>query len=256
MADWLDKVKSRVSDNLALQSALQLAQSENVGLLCATGQHSEAVRVCRQQISCWECVQRDMPQADVKPYLAGGYLTLIGLLTDMHKMDEANQVAAEARNNGLDSPPTLARFARNLVLAVYLEPLPIAWRIGPAVPDLAVEAAQMAVDASPNDGLCWSALGAAKYCAGDWRGATESLGRSMDLGAGGDAADWFFVAMAHWQLGQPEEARVWYDKAIVWMEKHEPTNDELQRVRAAATGLIGISGASRPTGTDNRRSRS
>jgi tetratricopeptide (TPR) repeat protein len=202
------------------------------------------VEVCRQQTAFWEGVKHDMPQADIKPYLAGRYLTLTRLLTEMHEVNEANRVAAEANQMGLYSPQTLSLLARNLVIALYLEPLPIAWRIGLDVPALAVEASQKAVDASPDEGFYWNTLGAAQCCAGDWQGALVSLQKSMDLRSGGDATDWFFVAMAHWQLGRREEARTWHNKAIVWIEQNQPASDELQRLRAVATGVIGTSNAS------------
>jgi hypothetical protein len=240
MSIWLVEMAPRALENNLLHNELQLAQTENVELLLATGQPSAAAEVCRQHISFWKDIQRDMPQGDAKPFLAGGYLTLIRLLTEMHKVDEANQAAAEASQMGLYSPQTLARLARNLVIALYIEPLPIAWRIGPEVPALAIEAAQKAVDASPHDGFCWNTLGAAQCCAGDWHGALESLQRSMELRAGGDASDWFLIAMAHWQLGRHADAHTWYNKAVQWMDNNQSKNAEFERFRVVATGMIGI----------------
>ena len=45
---------------------------------------------------------------------------------------------------------------------------------------------------------------------------------------GGDAFDWFFVAMAKHKLRQ-KDAREWYDKAVVWMDKHRADDKELKR---------------------------
>jgi tetratricopeptide (TPR) repeat protein len=248
MSEWLVEITPRVSKNDSLQKELQLAQTENLELLRATGQLSKAVEVCRQQTAFWNDVQRDMPQTDIKPYLAGRYLTLTCLFTEMHEVDEANQAAAEAEQMSLYSPQTLSQLARNLVIALYLEPLPIAWRIGSDARALAVESAQKAVDTSPDDGFYWNTLGAAQCCAGDWQSAMEALEKSMELRVGGDATDWFFVAMAHWQLGRREEARKWYDKAVEWMNKNQSESVELQRFRAAATGLIGTANTSLPSG--------
>ena len=47
--------------------------------------------------------------------------------------------------------------------------------------------------------------------------------------------------MAHWQLGEKDEARQWYDQAVEWMEQKQPDNDELRRFRAEAAELLGIS---------------
>jgi serine/threonine protein kinase/Flp pilus assembly protein TadD len=88
--------------------------------------------------------------------------------------------------------------------------------------------------------IIWNTLGAAHYRAGDWRAAITALEKSMELGQGGDALDWFFLAMAHWQLGNKEQARTWHDKAVAWMDKHMPDNDELKRFRAEAAELLGV----------------
>ena len=51
----------------------------------------------------------------------------------------------------------------------------------------------------------------------------------MALRKGGDAYDWFFLAMAHWQLGEKGKAREWYNRAVQWMDKSQPSNEELRR---------------------------
>src|SRR5262249_31639958 len=67
-----------------------------------------------------------------------------------------------------------------------------------------------------------------------------AIQKSMELRQGGDSWDWFFLAMANWQLGETEEARKWYDKALEWMEKNDPKNDELRRFRAEMEELMKI----------------
>ena len=54
--------------------------------------------------------------------------------------------------------------------------------------------------------------------------------------------------MAHWQLGHKDEARTWYDKAVEWMDKNQPKNEELLRFRDEAAKLLGI--AEPATSTD------
>ena len=44
----------------------------------------------------------------------------------------------------------------------------------------------------------------------------------MDLRNGGDSFDWFFLAMAHWRLGEKDKAREWYERAVQWMDKNQP----------------------------------
>ncbi len=88
----------------------------------------------------------------------------------------------------------------------------------------------------------WNTLGIAQYRAGQWQAAIDSLNRSMQLYAGGDSFDWFFLAMAHWELGHKGEARSWYREAVQWMDKNKPDDDELTRFRTEAAELLGIPG--------------
>jgi tetratricopeptide (TPR) repeat protein len=107
-------------------------------------------------------------------------------------------------------------------------------------PAEAVKLARKAVELMPRNGNYWNTLGVAHYRTGNWKGAVEALARSMQLRNGGDSGDWYFLAMAHWQLRSTTEARRWYDTAVEWMEKNEPTDDELCRFRAEAEELMKI----------------
>jgi Flp pilus assembly protein TadD len=107
-------------------------------------------------------------------------------------------------------------------------------------PSRAVELAKKAVELTPKDGYYWNTLGVAQYGAGDWKAAIEALKKSMELRNGGNSNDWFFLAMAHWQLRDKPQARSWYDKAVPWMEKNQPKNEELLRFRAEAAALLEV----------------
>jgi hypothetical protein len=52
--------------------------------------------------------------------------------------------------------------------------------------------------------------------------------------------------MAHQQVGQREEARMWYDRAVPWMDKYKRYDEELCGFRAEATALLGIAGQPMP----------
>jgi len=104
----------------------------------------------------------------------------------------------------------------------------------------AVRFAQKAVELAPADGNSWNTLGAAHYRAGEWKLAVDALNKSMGLRKGGDSADWFFLAMAHWQLGDKEQAHKWFDQGVQWMEKNAPQNEELRRFRGEAEQLLGV----------------
>jgi WD40 repeat protein len=104
----------------------------------------------------------------------------------------------------------------------------------------AMHNAEIACRLESQNGDFWNTLGVARYRVGDWKAALKALEKAMELRQGGDSADWFFLAMAHWQLGDKDQARRWYDKAVAWMEKHQPKNEELRRFRAEAAELIGL----------------
>jgi serine/threonine protein kinase/tetratricopeptide (TPR) repeat protein len=109
-------------------------------------------------------------------------------------------------------------------------------------PSRAVDLAKKAVQLAPDIGSIWNTLGVAQYRAGNWEDAVAALEKSMQLSNGGDSSDWFFLAMAHWHLGEKEQARKRYEQGIQGMEKE--TDDELRRELryfcAEATELLGV----------------
>jgi hypothetical protein len=46
--------------------------------------------------------------------------------------------------------------------------------------------------------------------------------------------------MIHWQQGEREQARNWYQQASAAMDKNMPRNDELRRFRTEAAELLGV----------------
>jgi tetratricopeptide (TPR) repeat protein len=113
-------------------------------------------------------------------------------------------------------------------------------------PKRAVELAKKAVELAPKEGNYWNTLGTAHYRAGDWKATVAALDKSGELRKGGDSFDWFFLAMAHWQLGEKEEARKWYDRAVAWMDKNNPSDEELRRFREEAAKLLKVEDSSKP----------
>jgi tetratricopeptide (TPR) repeat protein len=107
-------------------------------------------------------------------------------------------------------------------------------------PSQAVTHAKKAVELAPYMGAYWNTLGVAHYRNGEWKAAVETLMKSAQLREGGDSYDFFFLAMAHWQLNERDKARAWYDQAVAWMDKNQPQDEELKRFRAEATALLGM----------------
>jgi tetratricopeptide (TPR) repeat protein len=105
----------------------------------------------------------------------------------------------------------------------------------------AVELSSKAVELGPKEGTNWNTLGVARYRNAEWKAARDALTKSMELLSGqSDSFNTFFLAMAHWQLGDKPQARIWYDKAVQWMEKNQPKDEELIGFRAEAAALLGV----------------
>ena len=199
----------------------------NYGMaLAAKGREQQAIAEYREAIA-------------LQPDFAEAYSSLGSALANTGRLDEAlklrEEVLALRRDKlGLDHPETLN--SMNVV----------AWFLATAAdpkfrnPARAAEHAKKAVELAPKEGDFWNTLGVAHYRAGDWKTAIEALEKSMQLRKGGDSLDWFFLAMARWQLGDKERARKWYDQAVQWMEKNNPKDNELRRFHAEAAALLGL----------------
>ncbi len=121
-------------------------------------------------------------------------------------------------------------------------------------PAKVIELAQSAAKKVPGGYRRQRTLGAALYRAGHFEAALEQLQESLKLAPqGGTAWDWLFLAMAHHQLGQKNEARSHLDQAIAWMDRHlkenqpvpgwtlsyvRPAHLELSLLRREAEALI------------------
>ncbi len=105
-------------------------------------------------------------------------------------------------------------------------------------PPRAVELAKKAVELDSKRTDLLNTLGAAEYRAGHWQEAIGWLDKSTQADAGGSASDWFFLAMAHQQLGHHDQAKHDYDMAVQWMDQHAPHDEELLRFRREAEQLL------------------
>ncbi len=105
----------------------------------------------------------------------------------------------------------------------------------------ALEHAQAAVTKSPGDSNSRTTLALAEYRAGHWAESIAAADRAIALTKGVDASNWFFLAMAHWQKGDKDDARKWFDKAVAWA-KQDLKNVELRQFWAEAAQLLGLPG--------------
>jgi len=109
-------------------------------------------------------------------------------------------------------------------------------------PARAVQVAKRAVEANPGGHSPWGTLGVAYYYNGQYEEALEALLKSLELVPLGEdtISTVFFLVMTHHQLGQAEQARQWYDRAVEWIEENTPEDDYLNRIRAEAQELLGL----------------
>jgi tetratricopeptide (TPR) repeat protein len=199
---------------------------DNLGICLARQQKlEEAVACLRKAI-------------ELDPKWAKAHLNLIDILLEkLHRRDQAADACLEAIKaadfKGADDRGRFSLILNNTAWQLATHPDPKARR-----PAVAAELAKEAVRLLP--GAHWNTLGVAHYRAGEYAAAVEALERSMKVRKGGDSFDWFFLAMAHWHLGDKGAARRWYDRAVAWMNEKQPRNWELIRFRSEASRLLGV----------------
>jgi tetratricopeptide (TPR) repeat protein len=122
----------------------------------------------------------------------------------------------------------------------------------------AMQVAEAGVKLLPQSELSWIALGWAQYRRGDWQKAIASIDKSIALqkaAPGGNARQWFLLAMAHAKNGDRETAQRHFERAKSWMDQHAPKDPELQRIRPEAEELIGKTSRDRPPADPTTPSR-
>jgi serine/threonine protein kinase/Tfp pilus assembly protein PilF len=202
------------------------------GTLRANGRMHDAEQIYRQAIAFYaKLAPVKENESAFRDALADTYGKTALLVYAGGRFDEAERMYRKV----LELAPTSAGGCNNL--AWFLATCPEAkFRH----PQQAIDLAKKAVELMPKDGNNWNTLGVAQYRAGDWKAAITGLEKSMELRKGGDSFDWFFMAMAHWQLGDKKEARKCYDQAVQWMENNRPKNEELARFRVEAEKLMEV----------------
>jgi tetratricopeptide (TPR) repeat protein len=216
------------------QYALASSQAILAGALRTTGSHAEAEHAYHRAIALVEKLAMESPSIPrYRSMLANLHSDLASLLSQTGHPGQAKQQygRAIALWEKLDDAASQNKLA--WVLAT-----------GPILrlrdPHRALQFAKKAVEQHPQGGGNWNTLGVAHYRAADWKEAIGALEKSMQLRSGGGPADWLFLAMACWQKGDKDKARSWYDKAVQWIERNKPQEEELRRFGAEAAALLGV----------------
>jgi serine/threonine-protein kinase len=203
-------------------------------LLTDPARRQEAEEIRRRVIRHYERLKANFPEVpNHRRKLALSYLKLSGLLRELDRQTEAAEPYRKALEVGPEDP------AVNNDLAWFLATSPEP-RLREAA--LAVRLAQRAVAARPRSADYRNTLGVAHYRQGDDKAAVAELEKAVGLRAGEDGADWFFLAMARWRLGDRDQARACLARAVKWMDRLLPHDGELRRFRAEAEAALAETG--------------
>ena len=170
-----------------------------------------------------EAVRYDTAAIALRPDHADPYLNLGNALKHQGKIDEAIAEYREVVRRQPDFPPGYNNLAWLLATSGDRK-----WR-QPA--DAVAMAMKKLSSLAPEEVDLMGHAGDLRYANGQFDEAIEAFGKAFELGSGGAVSEWLLRAMAHWQLGQKDEARKWYEQAVAWMKDNKP-DKELTRFRA------------------------
>ena len=176
-----------------------------------------------------------------RPALASQLANCHQLLARLLKRTRRYSAAIQEYERAVAHGPHNAWIANALAWQLATCPDPALWN-----PRRAVELARHATRLAPNESNYWNTLGVACCRLEQWQDGLDALERSIELREGGNSQDWFFVAICHFHLGDDDQARDWYDRAVAWMELNQPQNEELLRFRAEAEAILAKEAAGRP----------
>jgi tetratricopeptide (TPR) repeat protein len=206
----------------------------------------EAEEHFRQSLALFDKLIEDFPSDLTCVEMVGhNQRWLFGLLPS-DRLQEAETLVDKAVNNFEKltvAAPNVARHHYLLADSANMQAWLLATCDDPKLrnPKKAVELAEKAVAHEPKEGRFWNTLGVAHYRAGNYKEAVAALENPLEHGSTmGSSWDWFFLAMAHWQMGDKARARKWNAAALLWMDKNQPTHPELLQLRAEAAALLGL----------------
>ena len=180
--------------------------------------------------------QLDEAQAILEPLTRGRYTGYSRALSAYAQLPGNRQFALRAVESNL-SDRSLPKYTRAGVQNN------VAW-IHATVPgdggysdsELAEQSARDALEVFRHDPQCTHTLGVVLYRNGKWREAIAELQRAIILGVD-QPCSWLFLAMAHWQLGEHDEAEHWFQIADQWRSRHATSLEE-RRFYDEATELL------------------
>ncbi|MHC4670282.1 MAG: protein kinase domain-containing protein [Planctomycetota bacterium] len=104
----------------------------------------------------------------------------------------------------------------------------------------ALTAFDEAIRLGPNEAAGHANRGRALMSLGQPEEALESFLHAVELYGDERSSISLSIAQAYGQLGNTQQGREWYDKAVAWMEEHKQNDEGLNRFRAEVEELLGI----------------
>jgi tetratricopeptide (TPR) repeat protein len=207
-------------------------------ILEAVGRLSEAEGCYREMLTAQESRLAGHPTVARYRYgLLCARIQLAEVLWGSGRRAEAQDQYRRVRLLGADLGPDERQFRHEQ--AWFLATCPDrAFRDGAE----AVRIARRLVEEEPGNPEHQLILGLACDSAGDWREAIEALERQQPDFIRSDVLSNLLLARAHWRLGQADEARRYYQRAISRWEQQPNQNRRLRQIRAETETILGVQG--------------
>ncbi len=161
--------------------------------------------------------------------------------------------AAECFRESIDRLETImAESSENSVFQLRARDM-LSWVLGTCPlpqfrnPPRALALCEWLIRRDPLHAEYWQNYGIALYRSGRYGKAITALRRSMQHRNGGSTIDRYYLAMSHWQRGEHDQARGWYEQVMEikkqFMANHNvPYDADVLAARQEAETLMGIQG--------------
>ena len=203
-----------------------------VKLPTAAGHTKEVEAHYRQAIVLWKKLATQSPPFPTTDYLVGTHATSDG------RVPGSRQGTPRRPRSSPFEPSRCWRYPvgeagserpahHKLRLCVQFIGL-CTWPLLPNVklrePKRAVDLAQKAIRWHQRRGI-FGTRWASPTTPGNWKACLAALEKVPEFSPYATSWDWFFQAMAHWQLSDKDRAHKYYQQAVDWMDKNHPKNE-------------------------------
>ncbi len=175
--------------------------------------------------------------------LAAAYEEFARYLVDQGRLEDAERLWGLAIER-LDELVATSQEDPGHVLRAAMCRNDLAWALanGPASTEAtrqrALLWAQAATQLAPHEPIVWNTLAAIQYRLGSWRECVRLLEQAGRAGLNCDGHNDFLLAMAYLRSGDPQSARLWFDRGDRFISNLPAVSRGLQSVRDEAHQLL------------------